>query len=254
MSVTGSNKEKTTHFGYRQVNDSDKAGLVADVFHSVAGKYDLMNDLMSMGTHRLWKRFAIDQSGVHAGQHVLDVAGGTGDLALLFSNKVGDDGSVIIADINASMLEAGRDRVIDRGKAGVIDYIQADGESLPFADDSFDCVSIAFGLRNMTHKQNALESAFRVLKPGGRLLILEFSKPVIPGLDKIYDTYSFRILPWMGRVVANDEESYQYLAESIRKHPDQETLKSMMEQAGFTRAHYFNLSGGIVALHKGYKV
>ena len=259
MSVDrGNNSEPTTHFGFKQVNESEKEGLVATVFDSVASNYDLMNDLMSMGAHRLWKRFAIDQSQVRLGQKVLDVAGGTGDLARLFSARVGTEGSVAIADINGSMLQTGRDRLIDRGidrgVIGHIDFIQANAERLPFADGSFDCVSIAFGLRNMTRKKKALESAFRVLKPGGRLLILEFSKPVIPGLDKIYDLYSFKVLPLMGRVVARDEDSYRYLAESIRKHPDQETLKSMMEQAGFARVHYFNLSGGIVALHKGYKL
>ncbi len=254
MSVDqGNNSEPTTHFGFKQVSESEKEGLVAAVFDSVAGNYDLMNDLMSMGAHRLWKRFAIDQSQVHLGQKVLDVAGGTGDLARLFSVRVGTEGSVTIADINGPMLQTGRDRLIDRGVTGHIDFIQANAEQLPFSEGSFDCVSIAFGLRNMTRKEKALESAFRVLKPGGRLLILEFSKPVIPGLDKIYDLYSFKVLPLMGRVIARDEDSYRYLAESIRKHPDQETLKSMMEQTGFARAHYFNLSGGIVALHKGYK-
>ena len=247
-----------THFGFKQVSESEKEGLVATVFDSVASKYDLMNDLMSMGAHRLWKRFTIDQSQVRLGQNVLDVAGGTGDLARLFSAKVGTEGSVTIADINGSMLETGRDnlidRGIDRGAAGHINFIQANAEHLPFSESSFDCISVAFGLRNMTHKQKALESAFRVLKPGGRLLILEFSKPVIPGLGKIYDLYSFNILPLMGRIVAKDEDSYRYLAESIRKHPDQETLKSMMEQAGFERVHYFNLTGGVVALHKGYKL
>jgi demethylmenaquinone methyltransferase / 2-methoxy-6-polyprenyl-1,4-benzoquinol methylase len=227
--------------------------LVADVFHSVAGKYDLMNDVMSFGIHRLWKRFAIGQSGVRAGQRVLDVAGGTGDLASQFATRVGAYGRVTVADINASMLDVGRARLADRGLAGNIEFVQADAERLPFPDNHFDCITIAFGLRNITRKDAALASMLRVLKPGGRLLVLEFSHPVLPGLDKIYDAYSFKLLPLMGRLIANDEDSYRYLAESIRKHPDQETLKSMMEQAGFERVHYFNLSGGIVALHKGYK-
>ncbi|MDH5648610.1 MAG: bifunctional demethylmenaquinone methyltransferase/2-methoxy-6-polyprenyl-1,4-benzoquinol methylase UbiE [Gammaproteobacteria bacterium] len=248
------NEHPTTHFGFKEVPESEKAGLVAGVFHSVAGKYDLMNDLMSMGVHRLWKRFALEQSDVRQGQSVLDVAGGTGDIAALMLERVMPGGTVMMTDINASMLETGRDRLIDRGVAEQIPCIQADAEALPFKENSFDCVTIAFGLRNMTRKEKALESAFSVLKPGGRLLILEFSKPTIPGLDKIYDLYSFKILPVMGRMVANDEESYRYLAESIRKHPDQETLKAMMERAGFERVHYFNLSGGIVALHKGYKL
>lgn len=244
---------KTTHFGFRDVPESEKAKLVADVFHSVAGKYDLMNDVMSMGIHRLWKRFTLGQSGVHAGQRVLDVAGGTGDLAALFAPLVGAHGSVTLADINPAMLEVGRGRLADRGIAGNVEFVQADAENLPFPDNYFDCISIAFGLRNVTRKDAALASMLRVLKPGGRLLVLEFSRPVVPGLDKIYDAYSFKLLPLMGRWIADDAESYRYLAESIRKHPDQETLKAMMEQAGFERVHYFNLSGGIVALHKGYK-
>lgn len=247
------NSDTTTHFGYRQVPESKKAGLVADVFRSVAGKYDLMNDLMSFGIHRLWKRFAVDQSGVRAGQSVLDVAGGTGDLSRWFSKRAGSSGKVILTDINESMLQVGRDRLADRGVAGNVDFVLADAENLPFTEETFDCVSIAFGLRNVTRKQRALESMFRVLKPGGCLIILEFSHPAIPGLDKLYDLYSFNVLPVLGRVVANDEDSYRYLVESIRKHPDQETLKAMMERAGYTRVHYFNLSGGIVALHKGYK-
>jgi demethylmenaquinone methyltransferase/2-methoxy-6-polyprenyl-1,4-benzoquinol methylase len=251
--MTGDPHDKTTHFGFREVPESDKARLVADVFHSVAGKYDLMNDVMSFGIHRLWKRFTIAQSAVRRGQRVLDIAGGTGDLTRQFAPLVGPSGEVVMADINASMLKTGRAQLIDRGVVGNVEFVQADAERLPFPENHFDCITIAFGLRNVTRQQEALKSMFRVLKPGGRLLVLEFSKPTLPGLDKIYDAYSFKILPLMGRVIAHDEESYRYLAESIRKHPDQETLKAMMERAGFERVHYFNLSGGIVALHKGYK-
>ncbi len=250
--MSGERHDKT-HFGFREVPESDKAGLVGQVFSSVAGRYDLMNDLMSLGVHRLWKRFAIEQAGVRPGHKVLDVAGGTGDLSAVFAAKVGPGGLVTVADINAAMLEVGRGRLADRGLAGNVEFVQADAEDLPFPDNHFDCVSIAFGLRNVTHMDRALASMFRVLKPGGRLLVLEFSKPVLPGLGAIYDAYSFNILPKLGKLIANDEASYRYLVESIRKHPDQETLKGMIEQAGFERVHYFNLSGGIVALHKGYK-
>ena len=246
-------RSKTTHFGFREVPESAKAGMVGRVFESVASRYDIMNDVMSLGVHRLWKRFAIEQSGVRAGQKVLDVAGGTGDLTAQFVEKVGSSGHVTIADINPAMLEVGRARLADRGLAGNIEFVQADAECLPFADNHFDCVAIAFGLRNVTRMDAALASMFRVLKPGGRLLVLDFSKPVLPGLNAVYDAYSFHLLPKLGKLIANDEKSYRYLVESIRKHPDQETLKGMMEQAGFERAHYFNLSGGIVALHKGYK-
>lgn len=246
-------QEQTTHFGYQEVPESQKARLVGDVFHSVAGKYDLMNDLMSGGLHRLWKRFTIAQSGVRAGQRILDLAGGTGDLARQFSKRVGAKGQVILADINASMLQVGRDALTDRGYVGNIEYAQANAECLPFPDNYFDCITIAFGLRNVTHKDQALTSMFRVLKPGGRLLVLEFSKPVAPGLKPVYDAYSFNILPKIGKLVTGDEASYQYLVESIRKHPDQEHLKEMMEDAGFEQVTYHNMTGGIVALHKGFK-
>jgi demethylmenaquinone methyltransferase / 2-methoxy-6-polyprenyl-1,4-benzoquinol methylase len=245
--------DQTTHFGFREVPVSAKAGLVGRVFESVASRYDIMNDAMSLGVHRLWKRFAIGQASVRAGQKVLDVAGGTGDLAAQFAPLVGPTGLVTIADINAAMLDVGRARMADRGLAGNIEFMQADAERLPFPDNHFDCITIAFGLRNVTHIDAALASMFRVLKPGGRLLVLEFSKPVLPGLNAVYDAYSFNVLPKLGKLIANDEDSYRYLVESIRKHPDQETLKGMMDKAGFERTHYFNLSGGIVALHKGYK-
>ncbi|MFT5893436.1 MAG: demethylmenaquinone methyltransferase/2-methoxy-6-polyprenyl-1,4-benzoquinol methylase [bacterium] len=246
--------KQKTHFGYRDVDTAAKAGMVGQVFDSVASKYDVMNDLMSFGVHRLWKRFTLDQSGVRPGQAVLDIAGGTGDLAGQFSKRVGNDGFVVLADINASMLFTGRDKLLDNGLIDNLDYTQANAEDLPFADDSFDCITIAFGLRNVTDKDKALRSMNRVLKPGGRLLVLEFSKPVLPILSKAYDAYSFAALPMMGRLIANDAESYRYLAESIRMHPDQETLKEMMDQAGFAKTKYHNLTGGIVALHKGYKV
>ncbi|MEM7208663.1 MAG: bifunctional demethylmenaquinone methyltransferase/2-methoxy-6-polyprenyl-1,4-benzoquinol methylase UbiE [Pseudomonadota bacterium] len=251
--VNAENEEQTTHFGYEDVSVSEKARRVADVFHSVAGKYDAMNDLMSMGIHRIWKYSTIEQSGVKYGNNVLDLAGGTGDLAAKFSARVGPQGKVVLADINSSMLEAGRDKLIDKGIAGNIEYAQADAECLPFDDDSFHCITIAFGLRNVTDKDAALASMYRVLKPGGRLLILEFSKPVLPLLAKVYDAYSFTALPALGKLVANDADSYRYLAESIRMHPDQDTLKSMMDSAGYERTEYFNMTGGIVALHKGFK-
>lgn len=243
-----------THFGYKQVDKDKKEGLVAGVFNSVADKYDLMNDVMSFGIHRIWKKLTLAQTGLKKGQRALDVAGGTGDLAAGMSKQVGPDGEVVMSDINDAMLEQGRRRLIDRGIAGNIKFVQANAEDLPFEDNSFDCITIGFGLRNVTHQDRALASMYRVLKPGGRLLILEFSRPVMPGLDKAYDFYSFNILPKMGKVIANDEDSYRYLAESIRMHPDQETLKQMMQDAGFERCTYHNMSGGIVALHKGYKL
>jgi demethylmenaquinone methyltransferase/2-methoxy-6-polyprenyl-1,4-benzoquinol methylase len=245
--------DKTTHFGFEKVTWDDKQHRVGSVFDSVAGNYDLMNDVMSFGVHRLWKRFAVEQSGVHRGQIILDLAGGTGDLAERLSRMVGPDGEVVIGDINKSMLNVGRERLLDRGICGNVQYVQANAENLPFPDSSFDCITIAFGLRNVTDKPKALESMYRVLKPGGRLLVLEFSKPVVPALKQAYDLYSFRILPVMGRLIARDEASYRYLAESIRMHPGQDELKALMEQSGFEDCEYFNLSGGIVALHRGYR-
>ncbi|HFD15683.1 MAG TPA: bifunctional demethylmenaquinone methyltransferase/2-methoxy-6-polyprenyl-1,4-benzoquinol methylase UbiE [Rhodospirillales bacterium] len=245
--------DKTTHFGFQEVPVEEKAKRVGAVFDSVADKYDLMNDVMSFGIHRLWKRFTIEMSGVRRGQRVLDLAGGTGDLTARFSRLVGEEGQVVLSDINASMLEAGRERLTDRGIAGNVEYVQANAECLPFPDNHFDCISIAFGLRNVTDKDAALASMYRVLKPGGRLLVLEFSRPVVPGFRPVYDLYSFKVLPVMGKLIANDADSYRYLAESIRMHPDQETLKAMMEAAGFDKVEYFNLTGGVVALHRGYK-
>ena len=242
-----------THFGYKTVNKSEKQARVADVFTSVAKKYDIMNDLMSFGIHRLWKRYAISLSGVRAGQQVLDIAGGTGDLAKVFSREVGRSGKVVLSDINAAMLEVGRERLINAG-CNNVDFVLANAETLaPFDDNSFDLLTISFGLRNVTDKEAALRAMYRVLKPGGRLLILEFSKPVFEPLSKAYDLYSFTALPMMGKLVANDSESYKYLAESIRMHPDQQTLKQMMEQAGFENCDYHNLTAGIVAVHRGFK-
>jgi demethylmenaquinone methyltransferase/2-methoxy-6-polyprenyl-1,4-benzoquinol methylase len=246
-------QEQTTHFGFQDVPKSQKAEKVAEVFHSVAAKYDLMNDVLSGGLHRLWKRFTIELSGVRTGNRVLDIAGGTGDLAKKFSHLVGPTGEVVLADINASMLKVGRDRLLDRGVAGNIKFVQADAEKLPFPDNYFDCVTIAFGLRNVTHKEDAIRSMLRVLKPGGRLLVLEFSKPTNKVMSKVYDAYSFAFMPLAGKLITNDSESYRYLAESIRMHPDQETLKSMMVQAGFDRVTYHNMTSGIVALHRGIK-
>jgi len=242
-----------THFGYQTVKKSEKQARVADVFTSVAKKYDIMNDLMSFGIHRLWKRYAISLSGVRKGQHVLDIAGGTGDLAKVFSREVGRTGHVVLSDINAAMLEVGRERLINAG-CNNVDFVLANAETLaPFEDNSFDLVTISFGLRNVTDKDAALRAMYRVLKPGGRLLILEFSKPIFEPLSKAYDLYSFTALPLMGKIVANDSESYQYLAESIRMHPDQKTLKQMMQQAGFENCSFNNLTAGIVAVHRGFK-
>ena len=243
-----------THFGYREVPADAKRGLVADVFRSVAGRYDLMNDLMSLGIHRAWKQFAYTRAYIRPGQHVLDVAGGTGDMAARFAAGVGASGRVVLSDINDAMLDVGRARLADRGIAGNVEFVRADAENLPFADSSFDRVSIAFGLRNVTHIDRALVAMRRVLKPGGKLLVLEFSQPTLAPLRPLYDAYSFNVLPWLGRVVAGDEASYRYLVESIRRHPDQATLKAKMQAAGLERVEYFNLSGGIVALHEGYKL
>lgn len=245
--------KNTTHFGFETVDKADKQGRVAGVFHSVAAKYDIMNDLMSAGVHRIWKRFTIELSGVRRGHSVLDIAGGTGDLAAKFSKLVGPEGRVVLADINESMLRVGRDKLTDRGIVGNIEYAQANAEALPFPDNSFDCITIAFGLRNVTDKDKALRSMLRVLKPGGRLLVLEFSKPRNELLSKAYDRYSFSVLPAMGKLITNDADSYRYLAESIRMHPDQETLKEMMSEAGFARCEYHNMTGGVVAVHKGIK-
>ena len=241
---------ENTHFGFKTVAENEKQAKVGEVFHSVASKYDLMNDVMSAGLHRGWKRFAVEISGVKAGDKVLDIAGGSGDLSKLFAKKVSSTGEVILTDINASMLAVGRDRMIDAGLS--VPATQCNAEKLPFADNSFDCVIVAFGLRNMTHKDIALREMQRVLKVGGRLLVLEFSKVWQP-LEKLYDVYSFKLLPFMGKLIAKDEASYQYLAESIRMHPDQETLKQMMLDAGLSKVDYYNLSAGVVALHKGYK-
>ena len=246
-------EDKATHFGYRSVPEDEKAGLVRGVFDSVASHYDLMNDLMSLGVHRVWKRFAVELAGVRRGQRVLDLAAGTGDLAARFAGLVGPDGYVVMTDINAAMLNQGRDRMIDDGHVGNVGFAQVDAESLPFADNTFDCITIAFGLRNVTRKEQALAAMHRALKPGGRALVLEFSKPTNKPLEKLYDLYSFSILPTMGRLVARDAESYRYLAESIRMHPDQETLRGMMETAGFERCDVNNLTGGIVAVHRGFK-
>jgi demethylmenaquinone methyltransferase/2-methoxy-6-polyprenyl-1,4-benzoquinol methylase len=246
--------DRSVDFGFEEVPWAQKAERVRAVFNSVAGKYDLMNDLMSFGAHRLWKHFALSLTGLKAGQHALDVAGGTGDLALGLARQVGKTGHVVLSDINLGMLCAGRDRLIDAGFAGNVECVLADAERLPCADDSFDCVTIGFGLRNVTDKAAALSSMYRVLKPGGQLIVLEFSTPVAPGLKPIYDAYSFGVLPRLGEWVAKDAASYRYLAESIRMHPDQETLLAMLDAAGFGQTRYHNLTGGIVAVHRGYKI
>ena len=242
---------KTTHFGFQTVDESEKAKKVAGVFTSVASKYDIMNDLMSVGLHRIWKRFAVGLANVHEGQRVLDIAGGSGDLSRLFLDKVGKNGQVVLTDINNAMLRVGRDRLLDEGIA--TPTAQCDAEHLPFPDNYFDCVSIAFGLRNVTHKDAALREMHRVLKPGGRVIVLEFSKVAKP-LEKVYDFYSFKLLPKMGEIIANDADSYRYLAESIRMHPGQDELKQMMVDAGLERVEYFNMTGGVVAVHRGYKL
>jgi demethylmenaquinone methyltransferase/2-methoxy-6-polyprenyl-1,4-benzoquinol methylase len=244
-------EDKTTHFGYQQVPEGEKARRVGAVFESVAPSYDLMNDLMSLGLHRLWKRFALEMSGVRAGSRVLDVASGSGDLALAFAKRAGPSGQVWMTDINGAMLAVGRDKLIDAGIFAPLAL--CDAEKLPFPADTFDCVSVAFGLRNMTHQEVALAEMARVTRPGGRVMVLEFSKPWEP-LARAYDAYSFSILPRLGKYVARDEAAYRYLAESIRMHPDQETLKAMMDRAGLVKTDYFNLAAGVVALHRGFKV
>ncbi len=243
----------TTHFGYKTVSSDDKAGMVRSVFDSVAGHYDIMNDLMSAGLHRLWKRYTVDQAALRPGNVVLDLAGGTGDLTRQFAAKVGKQGHVVLADINAAMLEQGRRRLVDAGIAGNVTIAQVDAQELPFVDRSFDCVAMAFGLRNVTDKNAALTSMYRVLKPGGKVMILEFSEPS-KAIKPAYELYSFKVLPTLGKLIADDADSYQYLAESIRMHPDQETLKTMMQEVGFERCRYHNMAAGIVALHIGYRI
>lgn len=242
-----------THFGYSEVDIKRKSSLVGEVFRSVAGRYDLMNDLMSLGVHRHWKRFAAAQSGLREGGRVLDVAAGSGDMSRLFASQVGAGGRVVATDINGAMLERGRSRLIDAGFIGNVSYALTDAEKLSFPDERFDCACIAFGLRNVTRKEQALSELCRVLKPGGRLLVLEFSRPLLPILEKAYDTYSFNVIPKIGSLVAGDEASYRYLVESIRKHPDQSVLAGMMRDAGFDQVRINNLSGGIVALHVGFR-
>ncbi len=246
--------ENTTHFGFEQVATGDKVRKVRGVFDSVAGNYDIMNDLMSFGIHRIWKRVAIQLANVREGDQILDLAGGTGDLTILFNKRVGKKGNIVLADINSEMLRTGRDRLIDNGLVGNINYAQVNAECLPFEDNTFDCVCIAFGLRNVTDKDAALRSMLRVIKPGGRVIILEFTHPTDKLTEKVYDFYSFKILPKIGAFVAKDEDSYRYLAESIRMHPKQDELKQMMELAGLERCEYFNMNQGVVAIHRGYKI
>ncbi|TDJ31287.1 MAG: bifunctional demethylmenaquinone methyltransferase/2-methoxy-6-polyprenyl-1,4-benzoquinol methylase UbiE [Gammaproteobacteria bacterium] len=246
--------DELTDFGYSRVPEAEKARLVREVFDSVADRYDLMNDLMSFGIHRLWKKHLVRSSGVRPGAQVLDLAGGTGDIARLLRKQTGREGSVVLGDINNAMLRRGRARLEDNGVIDGLEYVQCDAEQLPFPDGGFDLITIGFGLRNVTHKETALRSMYRTLKPGGRLLVLEFSKLQIAPLRPLYDLYSFKVLPRLGRAVARDPESYQYLAESIRKQPDQDELKTMFEQAGFERCSYQNLSGGVVAIHSGYRI
>ena len=253
MGLPMSETQNKTHFGFQEVDEDQKQGMVKGVFRAVASNYDVMNDAMSMGVHRAWKWFAVAQSGVQAGDKVLDLAAGSGDLSLKFAKKVGDEGKVIVTDINEAMLEEGRKRLTDQGIAGNVNYCLVNAEQLPFDDNSFDCISISFGLRNVTHKEVALESMFRCLKPGGRVIILEFSQPTNETFRKVYDAYSFNVIPKLGELISNDRDSYQYLVESIRKHPPQEELKQMMLDAGFDRVRYHNLTGGVVALHVGYK-
>ena len=253
----GDNRQQapgTTHFGFEEVPLEKKAGRVREVFDSVAGRYDLIHDVRSGGLHRMWKRFTLARTLLRPGQSALDVAGGTGDLAAGLARQAGTGGRVVLSDINGEMLQRGRDRLLDKGLVRGLGFVQADAQNLPFPDRSFDCVTIGFGLRNVTDKSAALASMWRVLKPGGQLLVLEFSHPVLPGLAPLYDIYSFKMLPAMGKLIAGDEASYRYLAESIRRHPDQPTLLSMMEEAGFEQCRYHNLSGGIVALHRGFRL
>lgn len=245
---------RTTHFGFKAVGFSEKRRKVGEVFDSVAAKYDLMNDLMSLGLHRAWKRFAVEISGVRRGQRVLDLACGTGDLAKRFVNVVGDGGVVVLADINTAMLRNARGRLVDKGLLGNVAYVQVDAEALPFPDDWFDCICIGFGLRNVAQKERALRSMYRALRPSGKVLILDFSTPVMGSLRPLYDTYCFKVLPWLGERVVGDRNSYRYLAESIRMHPDQAALTGMMQEAGFGKCSHFNLTGGVCALHRGYKL
>lgn len=247
-------EKETTDFGYQEVSLKEKTAKVAEVFHSVAKKYDVMNDLMSGGIHRLWKRTAIERAGLTTNQIILDLAAGTGDLTARAANVVGEHGLVVSTDINESMLKIGREKLENKGLINNIQYSLANAECLPFPDNNFDCVMIGFGLRNVTDKSAALKEMFRILKPAGRAIILEFSHPTLPGIKPLYDAYSFSLLPFLGKIIAGDSESYRYLAESIRRHPDQETLKNMMQQAGFQNCDYQNLSGGIVAIHRGFKI